>query len=598
MTDDTEKHPTYPGGIAGVLAQMEGRRAPLTFANGETLPALDCDLVELTQTRVPLPDEDALRAIKVASTNHRKFLDLRAELAGATEICVLHGLLIAHLRKATQPEHCAALFERIWAEHAAHMLDELNPRWQVSAITTFAEHGTTPVQRSVGNGLSVLFNTMKLYESERRYSGLGADEPFTFKGRNTGPLPLEMDAFAMTGGGLDINMIGRLWHDAAEDDVLQPLAHGLLEQLIDDPRTVFRRLKLMRTSLERRRALRDATRPLAPQDVPEPEVPNIAPVSNVPARRSHDLRWGMVCTTRADWHDIRRWAAHYLDLGAAGLHLYLDDPDRERDPLLEAHPKITVRRCNAAHWAQFAKGRPEMHQRRQAYNATHALRSCDHHFLGHFDIDEFLISRAPVARALSFVPQDAASARARPVELLASDDSGPHHFKRTHQQVGMPKTVLEELYPNFGPYLSGGFLSHTTGKIFARVGVPDTELDIHHLKYKGQPASNRAELPRMTVAHMHAPSFESFSNHVAFRLDKGAYQKRRGPEAMALFDVLSYLIEHEGEAGLRTFFDEVCTARPDLLRALEGRGMLVSLDLDLDRKVAAVFGDAAQRGAA
>ena len=580
---------TYAGGIDGLLKQMEGRRDPMSFAEGEALPGLDADLVELAEARVPPPEEDPLRAIKPVSDNHRKFLDLRAELAGHSELAVLHGLLIAHLRKRSQPAHTAALFHRLWAEHASHLLSELNPRWLVSAITTFGEHGLTAGQRTLGHAMSVLFNTMKLYESERRYSGLGSDTPFTLKGRNKGPLPMEMDAFAITGGGLDVNMIGRLWLDADKDTVIQPLAHELLIQLTNDPRSVFRRLRIMRRQLERRRAMAGALRPVADGERVIPE--NIAPVGFVPARRSGTLTWAAVTTTNAPLPDIAAWAAHYLELGADHLYVYLDAPNSDAAAILGAHPQISVQTCDSAYWARYDKARPAAHQLRQSFNATQCYQKCQEHFLGHFDVDEFVISASPVFRALDFVPKDAAYARARPVELLAPiDGQGARHFKRSHRQAGQSRDVLEELYPNFGPYLSGGFISHTTGKVFARTGIADTRLGIHTLKYKGEEASNRTELPKMAIAHCHARDFAHFRDRAQFRLDKGSYRKRDDKEDMGLSDVLSFLLREEGEAGLETFFTEVCTAQPDLLQALEARGMLMTHDLDLEAKVARVFG--------
>ncbi|MCH2164627.1 MAG: glycosyltransferase family 2 protein [Marinovum sp.] len=609
--DDTP--PTYPGGIEAVLAQMEGRLDPLNFAEGEALPPLDADLVEMTQSRVPSAQEDPLRAIRAQSSNHRKFLSLRTELAGRSELAVLHGLLVAHLRKSAQPPHTAALFQRLWAEQSDHLLEELNPRWQVSAITTFGDHGMTTTQRRVGATLSVLFNTMKLYETERRYSGFRADRPFSLDTHGTGPLPLQMDGFSIKSGGLDINMLGRLWKDAEDDEVIQPLAHALLDQLIHDPRTIFRRLRTMRARIERRRVRKETGGDRDASTVRRRNLPPVqstsagaaeavprhdAPVLNVPVRRSGALMWGAVCTTIAPLDEIKRWAAHYLTLGADRLYIFLDTPNPEVQAFFAPFPKITVIACTSEHWAHFAKGRPETHQRRQAYNATFALRSTKLHFLGHFDTDEFLISANPVSRGLDFVPPEAIYARARPIELLAPLTGAPMHFKRTPQQVGLSTDVLEELYPNFGPYLAGGFISHTSGKIFARSGTPQTELGIHNVRYQNKIVSNWTELPRMSVAHAHARDFDHFCERVAFRLEQGSYIKRTNPEAMALADVLTYLLREEGQAGLRAFYDEVCTAQSTLLKKLDAKGMLVHLDLDLDATVERVFAPDAGAGAA
>lgn len=251
---DSEERCTYPGGIDAVLEEMEARRAPLDFAAGEALPPRDTDLAALKAARVPPPADDPERRATLTSPNRRKFLALREELAGRSELACLHGLLVAHLRKRAQPPQTAPLFVRLWAEESDHLLAELNLRWQVSALTTFGEHGATETQRHVGEALSTLFAMMKLYESERRYSGFDPGMSFRLRGRSRAPLPLEMDPYSLESGGLDVNLLGRLWRLAEGDAVIRPLAHNLLDRAMHDRRTVFRRLRRMRMRKARRAA--------------------------------------------------------------------------------------------------------------------------------------------------------------------------------------------------------------------------------------------------------------------------------------------------------------------------------------------------------
>lgn len=600
MTDTppSDRKPTYDGGIDGVLRQMEGRRAPLTFSKGEALPPLEVDFAPLKTARVPAPDKDPVRDGPVKSSNRRKTLEIRAELAGNTELTALHGLLIAHLRKRDQPAHVPALFERMWAEESDHLLTHLDQRWLVSALTTFGDHGQTEVQRRVGQAMTVLFGTMKLYESERRYSGFAADRPFPLKGKDKAPLPMEMDAFHLPAGGLDVNMLGRLWLDAGEDRVLKPLARHLLDLLIHDPRTVFRRFRIMRKRKERRDAGKAAEKDAGAE--PEIIAPKVtAPVPHVPPRRGPLPTWGVVCTTNAAPDDVARFTAHHLSLGAARIELFLDAPAPETADFLAGHPQVRLTTCDAAYWQASGKTRPEAHQLRQAHNATRAYRASDLDFLAHVDVDEFLIPEVDIARALRFVPDDCAQARIRPVELLAPDDGPPRHFKITHRQARRKRAVLDHIYPSYGAYLTGGFISHTSGKVFARTRIPGARLGIHGLRLDGQSVGNEAEMPKLKLAHFHAASFAHFRDRVRFRLDRGSYRKPEDDEAMRLADVLDFVLETEGETGLRHFFDEVCTDSPALRARLDEHGMLLTHPLDLDAQVAAVFGtDANARGAA
>ncbi|WP_323763429.1 glycosyltransferase family 2 protein [Marinovum sp.] len=582
-----ERSPTYDDGIDGVLAQMEARREPLKFSKRERLPGLDVDFAPLKAHLVPPPADDPLRAAPVRSSNRRKLLEIREELAGRSELCALHGLLIAHLRKSGQPEHTAALFHRIWAEEHDHLLDQLDPRWLVSALTTFGDHGQTEVQRRVGQAMTVLFGTMKLYESERRYSGLSADRPFALTGKDRGPLPLEMDAFHLPAGGLDVNMLGRLWIDAGEDDVLRPLARHLLDLLIHDPRTVFRRLRIMRKRKERRDAAQTADQAA---DTDSPEAKITAPVPHVPPRRGPLPTWGVVCTTHAPLAEIQRFAAHYLHLGASRVTLYLDSPAPEVGAFFAGHAAIEVITCDADFWQTAGKRRPEAHQLRQAHNATQAYRASELDFLGHFDTDEFLLPEVEVARGLRFMPENCAQARVRPVELLAAQDGPPRHFKRSHRQAGVPRAALSEIYPNYGAYLTGGFVSHTSGKVFARTRLADVRFGIHGLRLDGMAVGNEADLPRMKLAHCHAASFDHFRDRVRFRLTRGSYRKPEDDDAMRLGDVLDFVLDTEGDAGLRHFFDEVCSDSAALRERLARHDMLVTQELDLDARVREVFG--------
>ncbi|MCT4370622.1 glycosyltransferase family 2 protein [Yangia mangrovi] len=576
-----EKTSPYPGGIAAILTQMEGRRDALDFAPGEALLPYDTPLSGLAAQIVTDPDADPAEAPPFRSNHHRKRHALRRELTGRSELVFLNALLIAHLRKRDFPAHAPALFQRLWAEEGAALRQQLDPRWLVSSVTTFGDHGLGPVQRSVGLALSTLFGTMKLYESERLYSGHAADRPFGLDGKAHGPLPMEMDGYALPSGGLDVNMIGRLWLEAEGDPVIGPLAHHLLELLISDERTVFRRLMTMRQRQARRVGAKTAGTPDTPAPVP----------AGHRGLTSETLRWGLTSTIRAPLPEIARFAAHHLELGAAVLQIHLDAPDPEAEAFLTRHPAIRVTRCDVAYWQASGRARPEAHQVRQAYNATQSLRDgLGVQWLGHLDVDEFLLPQRPLSELLAEVPLAAAFARIAPVEALAPEQGLPQRFKTTHKHAGQPKAVLQEIYPTFGAHLYGGFLSHTSGKVFARTGIPETRLGIHTLKYRGVDAVNRHRLGEIWLAHLHARSWEQFRGHLDFRRTLGSYRKSSERPEMGQAELIGFLMEKEGDAGLRALFDEVCADTPALRDRLRAHGMLLEHPFDPDAAVTRVFG--------
>ncbi|MEQ5872172.1 glycosyltransferase family 2 protein [Sagittula sp. NFXS13] len=578
-----------PRRISALLTQYETRRDAIDCAEGEGLPDPDMDLHPLTLQIVADPNLDPTWKAPFRSGFHRKSHAIRQELQGLSELCSLHGLLISHLRKRDIPEHAPVLFHRLWAEHGDHLLTHLDSRWLVSAVTTFGDHGLTAEQRCTGLALSTLFSMMKLYETERMYSDHAPDQPFSARHRQKADLPLDMDPYALVGGGLDVNTLARLWTEAARDAVIAPLAHHLLRALLDDKRALFSRLAEMRAEKETKRAQKphNASPRAGAKQPPEPRQNAPVDQSQLPASVA-ELRWGLVTTTNAPLDQIARFAAHHIDLGAERLHIYLDRTNPEAEAFL-THPRIHLTSTDAAYWDGHAKCRPDAHQLRQAFNATRCLHgpAAQHHWLGHIDVDEFLLCEKPIAQLLFDAPNSAAFVRIPPAEALACAGQ-PRHFKLTHAQANVKKAELQDIYPTFGMHLYGGFLSHTSGKIFARTGIPNTRLGIHALKYKGQDAGNRYKPNGLLLAHLHTPSWDHFMAHLDFRLEKGSYRPRSERPELGQAELLRFLQQEDG--GLRAFFDEVIADTPDLRERLRKRGMLITQDLALDAKVARVFG--------
>ena len=564
--------PTYPGGFSAIVQQMESRLDPLDYADGEGLIPLACDLGALQHQLIDANGADVPRS---KSGYARKFRELAGEFHGQPALLHLHGLLIAHLRRRSQPAHTAALFLRLWAEHAPFLLAHLDCRWQVSAITTFGDHGASAVQRQLGQSLSVLFATMKLYETERLYSGLRPDQPHSFGRKSARHLPMGMDAYALKGGGLDVNLLGKLWQQAGQDRVIAPLAQSLLEQLIADPGGVFRRLRMMRAERAERKTQPPTTPPTAP--APAPSQPQPAPA--LP-------RWGTVSLAKGSLGQIAAFAAYHLDQGAHSVHLYLDAPSPDLAQFLGKNPAVRVIPCTPEWWATQKKPRHRTHQLRQSWVATHCYHSAQVEWLAHIDIDEFLLPTDDITHCLAKIAPNTHALRLPPVEQLAGP--APEQFKLTPQMAGQPSAVLHDIYPTYGPHLRGGFVSHTEGKVFMRTGITGLRMGIHICKKNGAEIAAQP-LPGLLLGHAHAPTWEKFLHALPFRRAHGSYRVRPGT-AFQRGHLLGFLLESEGPDALRDFFTEVCTATPELTAALAAHNMLLRRPLNLDSAIARHFG--------
>lgn len=237
MTDFSE---TYPGGIATLLPQYQKRRALLT---GADLPPEDVDFKALAA--IPLPLHVLPRPEGLSRTDKKRHM-LLGELAGQSELAMLHGMLISHLRKHSYPNGAPALFRRLWAEQEPWLLENLPSRWLISAVITFAEHGQTEADRNLAARMNVLFSLMKIYEAERCFSGKSAQEPFRTQDRNKSRLPMGMKDFSVLQGDLEAHLLAPLWRDAERAPAIGNLTRHLLCTLNMDDGTVFRRFAIMR----------------------------------------------------------------------------------------------------------------------------------------------------------------------------------------------------------------------------------------------------------------------------------------------------------------------------------------------------------------
>lgn len=308
-------------------------------------------------------------------------------------------------------------------------------------------------------------------------------------------------------------------------------------------------------------------------------------------------RWGLVATIRADADEILRFAAYHLSAGAHRLFIYLDAPCPPAQAALQAHPKCRVTSCDAAHWKALIGKRPVKHQSRQTLNATHAYaRAADVDWLTHIDVDEFLVSERPVADHLAAVPPEVKTARARPMEMLGGDGTA---FKRFIPNGPERERIVNAVYPTFGEYIKGGFLSHLAGKVFVRTGMEGITIRIHNAFRGPDMIEGTQELHDLRLAHAHAKSWEDWQAAYRFRLEKGSYRAELGPAkprvrgGLTLNEFFAILEAEEGEAGLRAFYHEVCADTPDHRARLAAHDLLHRADLQLSTHLATHFPDQA-----
>ncbi|GGE31226.1 hypothetical protein GCM10011360_18960 [Primorskyibacter flagellatus] len=299
--------------------------------------------------------------------------------------------------------------------------------------------------------------------------------------------------------------------------------------------------------------------------------------------------WGIVSTIKAPLRAVLDFAAWHLELGAHRLYLHLDEPDDATFAVLKSHPRIRPVVTDDAYWIKSGRPRPRKHQPRQTYNAslTYAKRA-DVDWLGHLDADEFLVLSGRLSDHLAVLPSGCHVARIRPMEALA-DAKGPLlPFKTLVLNRAERRRLAQEVWPTYGPYLNGGFLSHVAGKIFVRTGLRDADFRIHNFYTGGVENPGAEELDTVNLAHLHAKSWEQWLASYRYRHENGSYRAELKPErprdkgGLTLNELFATIEAEGGETALMTFFDEVCAATPDHLSRLSRAELLREVSLPLD----------------
>ena len=188
-----------------------------------------------------------------------------------------------------------------------------------------------------------------------------------------------------------------------------------------------------------------------------------------------DASWSVVCTTDEPLPLLAAFAIHYLDLGAAEVHLYLDTPRPGHVEFLSTIAGLRVTACDRAYWRGRRKKTVESRQQHNAFDAYHRTAT---DWLCHVDSDEFLFASTgePVASILARQPDNidflAVPMRERiyragqPIESLF-DGACVSPYKLAHDNPA-PTPALRRR----DTFSAWGLLGHALGKSFLRTGQP------------------------------------------------------------------------------------------------------------------------------
>lgn len=289
--------------------------------------------------------------------------------------------------------------------------------------------------------------------------------------------------------------------------------------------------------------------------------------------------WGLVATVKTSEEKVLAFVAHHLTLGAEHVWIYFDDPEDPAHAALTAHPRVTTTLCDAAYWK--GKKRHERHQNRQSRNARDAYEKCSTGWLGHIDVDEFILPDRPLGDILQETPAEQLVVKLEPFEamhdpLLPDDIYTSREFRGAirHEFWRFRRRALGD----YRSVIRDGLLSHSVGKVLFRKGIPNLSPRLHSVMLDGVRLPARDWCAEARLLHFHAQDRQAWVDALPFRLARGAYQYQ------------ATMQEHLSKATPAEIDDFYLTTQVlslDVARGLQEVGRVVTVDLRLRDKVRA-----------
>jgi hypothetical protein len=168
------------------------------------------------------------------------FKKLVPEFSNRPRILHLLGCCIVTIRKTKGSGPGLHLFHRIMSEHTEDVCVDMNTRWLVSICDTLADHGQSGAQKALGLCGSLLANTVKLAETERKLFFPPRPWPPNAKFEHGGGLFDGVIAFWTERGDMVKNILDRIEAVQAEDPVGGAVLTELMHRMMTND-TVYQR---------------------------------------------------------------------------------------------------------------------------------------------------------------------------------------------------------------------------------------------------------------------------------------------------------------------------------------------------------------------
>lgn len=204
-----------------------------------SLPQARVDLTPFLDTVIPGPEGPTWAGRLRTPIAH--FRALEPEFGTRRRIGHLLACVTVILRRDPQNPRARRLFHRITARHGPEAAAAMNLRWLTAVCDSFVDVGSDPLDRALGMTGTLLSNTLKLAETERRMFYPPRAWPPEAALRRVGPMYDGVIGYWVGHGDMIENLIDRVERALQVGSPAAPFLREVLERCFAE-NTVLRRM--------------------------------------------------------------------------------------------------------------------------------------------------------------------------------------------------------------------------------------------------------------------------------------------------------------------------------------------------------------------
>lgn len=290
-----------------------------------------------------------------------------------------------------------------------------------------------------------------------------------------------------------------------------------------------------------------------------------------PASKSGDCT--VVCVLNEPLLLTLRFVAWYLELGAAKIVLYFDDPEDPAIPILEREVGVECIRCTAQFWHSLGIAPEARFTKRQMAALTHGYSVASTPWFLAVDADELVyFERNTLHEFAAAIPGEILAFRFATAEAVEFN-SGGQYFR-----VPMSREAVRRVYGEKAALFlpRKGLVGHADGKSLTRTALQIQKVRPHWIVgADGNPIRGPDSFSSdgSWLLHYFDSGYENWRRKLSWRLRSWSF-------ATPLVPYFEQDSDLDQEPRFRSLYENLHRLEPDVLQRLIEEGGCLLLDID------------------